>query len=114
MAKELPQKANALHPITKVKEFYTGWYREGKYRILIFYEDLSYKEYYFAIKDDYKFSIKGKDYMIVPNRIIHGKYSTLIYYYNNPMPIKFEYEYTKLTSEDLYDKEEFMKLAEDE
>lgn len=108
---ELKKMVKEEVPDKSDRNFYTGWYREGKYRIIIIFEDRSYKDYYMAVKDDYRFIISGKVYFLVPEAIINGKYSTLVYYYNNPMPIRFNYQYSKYKAIDNYTKEDMLELA---
>lgn len=70
--------------------------KRGKIRIIMIYEDLSFKEYFVKMKNDYTFDIKKKSYLIIPECLIRGKYSTFLYYYNNPMPLKFKHQVSKL------------------
>lgn len=86
--------------------------KNGKARIIILYEDLAYKEIYKKLKSDYVITIKGKDYMIIPKCIIRGKYPTLVYYYNNPMPVLFEWKPSGISSKSLYEPKNF-KMLED-
>jgi len=87
--------------------------RNGKARIIILYEDNAYKELYRKLKEDYIITIKEKKYMIIPKCIIKGKYPTLIYYYNNPMPINFEGQASKISSKMLYDPKSFSQLDDE-
>lgn len=78
-----------------------GYFKKGKARIIIIYEDLSFIEYYKKLKSNYVIEIKKKSYIIIPSAIIRGKNPTLAYYFNNPMPIKFVYQNSKIVANDL-------------
>jgi hypothetical protein len=87
-----------------------GWLKKNKICIRIIFEDGAFKDYYRKFKEDYTWTVKEKRYLIVPRAIIHGKPPTITYYYNNPMPIMFEHEHSKIKSSDLMDKEYLKKL----
>lgn len=93
-------------------EIETGWFKKGKVKVIIIYEDLSYKAYYKKFKNDYVFTIKKKKYMIIPDRLIIGKNPMIIYYFNNPMPIKFMFEYSKITADKLRSKAQLGQLKD--
>jgi len=57
-------------------------------------------------------TIKNKKYLIIPKCILRGKFNTFIYYYNNPMPINFKYENSKLSSKILYSDDVYSKLPD--
>ena len=91
-----------------------GYFKKGKYRILMIYEDGSFKEFWIKIKESYIIKIKGKAYIVVPKCIIKGKHSTLIYYFNNPNPIFLDFEHSKLTASKFYTQEQYNKLHEEQ
>lgn len=76
----------------------SGWFQRGGFRIWLIFEDMSYKIYKRKLKKDYVFTIKKKDYFIVPECILQGRHPVLMYYYNNPFPIKFSFRKSRLTS----------------
>ncbi len=83
--------------ITEVR----GYLKKGKVRIIIIYEDYHHKEYFKGLQDDYFLTIKDRKYIILPECITRGKNPTIMFYFNNPYPIKFKYERSKLTALDL-------------
>lgn len=82
-------------------------FRKGKIRFVIHYEDGGYVEYYKKMDDDYGVTIKDHLYLVVPKYIVYAKYPTLHYYYNNPMPVFFEFTSTKLTAAMLQEKKDY-------
>jgi hypothetical protein len=89
----------------------TGRLKEGKVRIILIYEDISHKEFYLPINKDYRFVINDKTYMLLPDCIITGKNPLIIYFYNNPMPLRLKYKYTKLTAINFYSKDKKSNLS---
>ena len=81
-------------------------FKKGKIRFVVHYEDGGYAEYYKKMDDDYGVTIKEHLYLVVPKYIVYGKYPTLHYYYNNPMPIYFEFQATRLTAAMLQEKKD--------
>ena len=79
-------------------------------RIVMLYEDKSQSTYFLKLSKPYTLIIKKSTYVVIPECIVSGKYPTLYYYFNNPLPIKFAYERSKVSSKDLYDKHQFDKL----
>ncbi len=75
----------------------------GKIRCVIIFEDGSQKDFYKKLTDPYFVEIKNRYYLIIPKAIIRGKPSTITWYWNNPFPLFFEYERSKLTGMDLYE-----------
>lgn len=88
-------------------DFNTGldFIKKGKVRVVIIYEDRSYKEYFVKLKADYAFTIKNKKYIIYPESIVFGKHRTIYYYFNNPLPMHFAWQKSKLTAADLRSQE---------
>lgn len=84
-------------------------FKKGKKKIMIIYEDLSYQEFYVKM-DDYVFTVRKKNYLIVSDAFIRGKkFDMTIYYYNNPLPIKFKHEVSKMSTKNL-DKVGYAKI----
>lgn len=77
---------------------FSGLFKAGKILIMIIFEDGSYKFYFRKFKKDYVFTVKKKDYVIIPECFVKGKHNFLAYYYNNPMPIKFAHVSSKVKS----------------
>ena len=75
-----------------------GWFKKDRLRILIINEDMSFREYFMKYPDSYSLDIKNKSYILVPKAIIKGKFPTLVYYFNNPFPVLFVFEYSKVTA----------------
>ena len=103
---------NTIENLQKPLEIGDGWsfLRKGKCRFIIIYEDKSFKEFYKPLTEDYVVTIKKKKYVVLPEAVIFGKYNTFAYYYNNPMPVNFQFEMSKITADKMYDKENFEKL----
>jgi len=75
-------------------EFFKG----GKLRVIIINEDNSAREFFRKFPKSYIIEIKGRDYFATPSCILRLKHPTLAYYYNNPFPIGFKYEASKVTA----------------
>ena len=90
----------------------TSLLKWGKYKILIIYPDISFKIFHIKAKKNktYKFTVKGKDYILNPKAIVRGQRPLLVYYYNNPFPVIFVYESCQLTSEALYTEPQLAKM----
>jgi len=80
-----------------------GFFKKNRFRVIIINEDMSFREFYMKYPKSYVFDIKNRCYILVPSAIIRGKYPTCIYYFNNPFPIKFIFEYSKINALDLRD-----------
>lgn len=91
-----------------------GYFKKGKYRILIIYEDSSFKEFWIKIKESYIIKIKGKAYIVVPRCILRGTHSTLLYYYNNPNPIYLKFSHSELTASKFYSEEHLSELSKEQ
>jgi len=91
----------------------SGILKRGKYRVLIIYEDNSYKFFYVKLKKSYSFTLKKKEYIIDPKSILRGTNPLLVYYFNNPLPASFIYEDSSVKVKHLYDRKEFDSLPED-
>lgn len=90
----------------------TNWLKSRKIRLIIINEDYSFKEFFCNYPNSYTFELKNKSYVLVPKAIIRGKYPTLIYFYNNPYPIQFIFQYSKLTAYDLRTEDQKSYLSE--
>jgi len=83
-------------------KFDVNFIKKNKFRIIIVFEDLSSKDYFIKFKDPYTFDLGEKRYFIVSKCIIKGKNPTLVYYYNNPCPVLFEFKRSGITALSLY------------
>lgn len=92
----------------------TSWLKNKKILLIIINEDGSANEYYKNYPESYIFEIKKLSYVLVPKCIIRGKIPTLVYFYNNPFPVLFDFEYTKLTAYDLKTSEQLEHIPESE
>lgn len=95
-------------------EVSTGFFKGGKVQIIIIFEDMSYKAYYKKLKENYVFTVHKKKYLILSDRIIIGKNPMIIFYYNNPMPIKFNYEPTKVSAKSLRSEDQLKLMTKAE
>ena len=86
----------------------------GKFRVIIIYEDMTFKEHKIKLNDPFTINIKEKKYLVVAKCIIKGKNPTLIYYYNNPAPIMFEFTQSKITALSLYNEPEKLRSMTEE
>lgn len=84
--------------------------KKKKIRLIIINEDLSFSEKFLNYPSSYVFDVLDKSYILVPKCVIRGKYPTLIYYYNNPFPLFFVYERSKLTALDLRNNEQILSM----
>lgn len=94
------------------KKAVSKYFRKGKIRITMIFEDGSYTEYFMGLSENYTFTIKGKKYMIIPKCILRGKQPTITYYFNNPFPVYLEYKRSELTALDLQDDKKVAKMKE--
>ena len=91
-----------------------GWLKQNKLRIIIINEDYSYKDYYVKYPNSYIIEIKKRSYVLIPECILRGKIPTVLYYYNNPYPLTFKFEYSTVTALSLRnDPEQLKKLSPD-
>lgn len=74
-------------------------------RVIIIYEDGSGQEFFMKWPRRSILTIKDMSYFILPRAVIRMKKPTLMFFYNNPMPIQLRYEASKLTALDLYSDE---------
>lgn len=111
MKNQIKQSLEDMHLDEPIK-FNDSWnfLKKGRIKVIILYEDTSFSEYYKKMKDDYFFTIKKRKYLIVPECFVLGKYATIYYYYNNPMPIKFVFARTKISALTMTDKESIKLL----
>ncbi len=89
-------------------------FKKNRIRVFLINEDLSYKEYFVKFPQSYVIDIKRRSYLVLPKAIINGKYPTIVYYYNNPSPILFEFQYGKISALDLRDKKQIEKMSDEE
>ena len=89
-------------------------FRKNKIRCIIIYEDGRYEESFQSLKDGYSIEINQSRYIVVPKAIMRGKYPTMYWYYNNPMPIWHRYTRSTINSLTLRTEEEIKKLTDEE
>lgn len=92
-------------------EIESNLFNKGKFKIIIIYQDLSIKTYRRNLKNPYYFTVGERDYLISSKCIIRDKNPTLMYYFNNPFPIKFEHSPSSMTSQKIMEK---LKESRDE
>ena len=76
-------------------------FKRGKIQCRIYYEDKSYSDFYKKFDKTYTITIKGRDYFVIPECIIRGKKASICWFFNNPMPINFDYQPSKVSALDL-------------
>lgn len=91
-----------------------GWFKKGKLRVIVINEDYSFREFFCRYPESYTIELKKKTYVVVPKAIIRGKFPTIMYYYNNPFPIGYDFQYSKVTALDLRDDPEQVKKMTEE
>ena len=76
---------------------YMDFFKKGKLKITIIYEDGSYKDYFKKFNTIYRVTIKKREYFIIPECIIRGgKNPFIVFFFNNPIPINFKYTASEL------------------
>jgi hypothetical protein len=91
-----------------------GYFKKNKIRVILINEDLSFREWWLKFPDSYVFSIKKKFYFFIPECVIKGKYPLIVYYFNNPCPIKWVFKKSEVTALMLRSPEQLSKLEEKE
>jgi len=77
-------------------------FKKGKLLCIFIQEDQSRIEVYKKLGKAYFIEHKKRLYQLNPSCIIYGgKNPMVIWYHNNPVPLKMEFQITKLTSDDL-------------
>lgn len=76
--------------------------KKGKLKVVIHYEDYSFKEYFVNLSHDYYILIKKKKYLLMPEAIIRGKQPAIHYYFNNPWPILFKHLRSDLKASEMW------------
>lgn len=75
------------------------FFKKGKVRIILIYEDQSYAEHYISIaKENYFFTIKNRKYLINPKAFLFGKQPIGVWYFNNPVQVQLPYTTSKVTA----------------
>lgn len=92
----------------------TAFLKKGKMLCRIIYEDTSYIDYYKKFSASYIVTIKNKDYLVVPKCFLRGKFNCMIWYFNNPLPINFEYVQSKVTALSLLDEKKLKALTDEQ
>lgn len=112
--KFIEDQLEGLEVPIKKSGFFSNYFKKGKLKVIIIYEDMSYKTYFKNFPKSYFLDIKKKSYLVVAKTIIKGKYPTVLYFYNNPLPLFLEYEISSLSSLDLKTDEQKKELRENE
>jgi len=112
--KFISEQLESIDSPIKKTGFFSNWFKKDKIKIILIYEDNSYKEFYKNFPKSYFFDIKNKSYLLVPKCIIKGKNPTIIFYYNNPLPLFLNYEMSKLSSYDLRSEQQKNLLREEQ
>lgn len=86
----------------EIPENISRFRKKGKLKVVLHFEDGSYKEYFVKLSSDYYITIKKKKYILIPKAIERGKQPCAHYYFNNPWAIKFEYVPTTLNANELW------------
>ena len=89
-------------------------FRKHKLQCRIYYEDGSYKDFYKKFKDSYILTIKKRSYFVNPRCIIRGKHPSISWFFNNPMPINFDYQSSKLTAKNLTEPAKLKRLSDEQ
>lgn len=84
-------------------------FKKGKIRGIILYEDNSIDQFWFNLKKNYQVEYKKRVYLVFPKCILHGKVSTVMWYFNNPCPILFQFTKTLINSKSLKDNDKEIK-----
>ncbi len=90
------------------------YFRKGKLQCRIIYEDGSYSDFLKKFSASYIIVIKKRNYLVVPSCIIKGKNNSITWYFNNPMPINYIYEQSKMTALQLMSKEKAKNLTDED
>ena len=88
-------------------------FRRKKMQCRIIYEDGSYTDFYKKFGKSYTITIKKREYLVNPRCIIRGKRPSITWFFNNPMPINFDYQCSKLTAKELIEPAKLKKLTEE-
>lgn len=101
-------------PIPDSKGFLEKIFKKKKIQILIINEDLSYITYFRKKPKSYLFEIGKRRYILISKCIIYGKFPTILYYYNNPLPLELNYTISDLTALDLRNQDQLNNISEEE
>lgn len=104
MKADLIEAWNDLDEPIEIPENVSRFRKKGKLKVVIHFEDGSYKEHYVKLSSDYYITIKKKKYLLVPKAIERGKQPCVHYYFNNPWAIMFTYVPTTLKASELWSK----------
>ncbi len=89
-------------------------FRRKKIQCRIIYEDGSYHDFYKKFSKSYSITIKKRHYFVNPRCIMRGKKPSITWFFNNPMPINFDYQPSKLTAKELIEPAKLKKLTDEE
>lgn len=109
--KFISEQLEGIDQPIKKKGFFSKFFKKGKLRIIIINEDQSYREYFKSFPKNVMITIKDKSYLFLSETIINGKYPTLTYFFNNPLPIHLKYEKTEINSFDLKTDEQKLLIS---
>ena len=89
-------------------------FKKGKVQCRIIYEDGSYKDYYKKFGRSYTMDIKGRTYFVDSRCIIRGKRPFICWFFNNPMPINYDYQPSKVSAKELVEKSKLKMMSDKE
>ncbi len=89
-------------------------FSKGKLQCRIVYEDGSYKDFFKNFSTSYVIEINKRDYLVVPRCIIRGKNNSITWFFNNPIPINYEYQQSSLNAFELLQKDKKKGLSNDQ
>jgi hypothetical protein len=93
--------------VTEEKAFW----KKGKIRIIIIFEDQSFVTYFRKAPGSYTFSIKKRFYFYSPIAVLKGDPPTVIYAFNNPMPFFLCFELSQMNGLDIRTVNQINKLS---
>ena len=113
MKKLIKESLDDLDQPINLDETNVSFLKKNKIRVIIRYEDGSHATYYAKLGSSYYITIKKRKYLIIPKCFSKGKNPTIEYYFNNPFPIEFSYESSKITPFELWQDPEKKIIPED-
>lgn len=91
-----------------------GYFKKGKVRVIIVNEDLSGSVYFRKFPKTHVYEIKQRYYFFVSKCVLNLDFPTIVYFYNNPKPLFFQFQKSDLQASSLYNAEQLLKLPEGE
>ena len=109
-----PSVKDLLKDIDEPVTIFESWsFLKGqKLRVMIIYEDRSFKIYSIPLKDNYLITVNKKKYILLPECILHSRKRLIMYYFNNPMPINPKWQKSKMTTLMLMSKDRQARLKD--